>query len=98
MMKMRSWTSTLLLASNEDDVSNRLQADWQRGEARPGMSRSARPRTGLEQASARNTSQPSPETTIKVLQKRCLMTKKMRASTIKMTTRHLQHFGVQVQT
>uniref|UniRef100_A0AAV1VJ38 Retroviral polymerase SH3-like domain-containing protein n=1 Tax=Peronospora matthiolae TaxID=2874970 RepID=A0AAV1VJ38_9STRA len=33
-----------------------------------------------------------------VLQKRCLMTKKMQACTIKMTTRRLQHFGVQVQT
>uniref|UniRef100_A0AAV1TJ73 Integrase catalytic domain-containing protein n=1 Tax=Peronospora matthiolae TaxID=2874970 RepID=A0AAV1TJ73_9STRA len=43
-----------LLAINEDDVRQTVykQTGKRKGEARPGMSRSARPRTGLEQASA----------------------------------------------
>uniref|UniRef100_A0AAV1TVK9 Reverse transcriptase Ty1/copia-type domain-containing protein n=1 Tax=Peronospora matthiolae TaxID=2874970 RepID=A0AAV1TVK9_9STRA len=43
-----------LLAINEDDVRQTVykQTGKRKSEARPGMSRSARPRTGLEQASA----------------------------------------------
>uniref|UniRef100_A0AAV1UC50 CCHC-type domain-containing protein n=1 Tax=Peronospora matthiolae TaxID=2874970 RepID=A0AAV1UC50_9STRA len=43
-----------LLAINEDDVHQTVykQTGKRKSEARPGMSRSARPRTGLEQASA----------------------------------------------
>uniref|UniRef100_A0AAV1VCX2 Reverse transcriptase Ty1/copia-type domain-containing protein n=1 Tax=Peronospora matthiolae TaxID=2874970 RepID=A0AAV1VCX2_9STRA len=43
-----------LLAINEDDVRQPVykQTGKRKSEARPGMSRSARPRTGLEQASA----------------------------------------------
>uniref|UniRef100_A0AAV1TG26 CCHC-type domain-containing protein n=1 Tax=Peronospora matthiolae TaxID=2874970 RepID=A0AAV1TG26_9STRA len=84
-----------LLAINEDDVRQTVykQTGKCKSEARPGMSRSARPRTGLEQASA-------PEHVSNRHQKRrsnAPEKKKMRTSTIKMTTRSPKHFGVQVK-
>uniref|UniRef100_A0AAV1UB94 Reverse transcriptase Ty1/copia-type domain-containing protein n=1 Tax=Peronospora matthiolae TaxID=2874970 RepID=A0AAV1UB94_9STRA len=84
-----------LLAINDDDVRQTTykQTGNRKSEASTGMSRSSRHQTGLEQASA-------PEHVSNRHQKRrsnAPEKKKMRTSTIKMTTRSPKHFGVQVK-